>query len=164
MFTHMDMNFDLTNNLVRLQTAAKDYHGQPHYQYNYNTDYRTAVEVSNIGDEATGITTTETEMQLPEDAAADTELIQGITAQAVNIAGSIETPEPALLDKANLVDSDAPGQEAVDRVLTPEEQREVAFKVVAFFIMLIFASFGILYIYHRCSQSGVKSVREKKTL
>ena len=91
-------------------------------------------------------------------------MIQGITAQAVNIAGSIETPEPALLDKANLVDSDAPGQEAVDRVLTPEEQREVAFKVVAFFIMLIFASFGILYIYHRCSQSGVKSVREKKTL
>jgi len=120
MFTHMDMNFDLTNNLVRLQTAAKDYHGQPHYQYNYNTDYRTAIEVSNIGDEVTGITTTQTEMQVPVDA-ADTELIQGITAQAVNIAGQIETPEPALLGKENLADSAAPGQEAVDRVLTPEE-------------------------------------------
>ena len=49
-------------------------------------------------------------------------------------------------------------------MLTPEEQREVAFKVVAFFIMLILASFAILYIYHRCSQAGVKSIREKKTL
>lgn len=47
--------------------------------------------------------------------------------------------------------------------MTPEEQREVAFKVVAFFIMLIMASFAILYIYHRCHQASVKSQREKKT-
>lgn len=56
-----------------------------------------------------------------------------------------------------------PGQDVVNRVLTPEEQREVAFKVVAFFIMLIIGSFALLYIYHSCSQSGVKSLREKKT-
>ena len=37
------------------------------------------------------------------------------------------------------------------RVLTIEEQREVAFKVVFFFIGLIAASFGVLYIYHRMS-------------
>jgi len=57
-----------------------------------------------------------------------------------------------------------PGQEEVDRVLTPEEQREVAFKVVSFFIMLIVASFGILYVYHTCSQKGLKSHLQKKTL
>ena len=50
------------------------------------------------------------------------------------------------------------------RVLTIEEQREVAFKVVFFFIGLIAASFGVLYIYHRMSQANVKSVREKQTL
>jgi len=49
------------------------------------------------------------------------------------------------------------------RVLTIEEQREVAFKVVFFFIGLIAASFGVLYIYHRMSQANVKSVREKQT-
>jgi hypothetical protein len=56
-----------------------------------------------------------------------------------------------------------PGEELVDKMLTPEEQREVAFKVVSFFIMLIIASFGILYIYHRCNQDS-KQQRDKKTL
>ena len=50
------------------------------------------------------------------------------------------------------------------KVLTIEEQREVAFKVVFFFIGLIAASFAILYIYHRMTQANVKSVREKQTL
>ena len=47
------------------------------------------------------------------------------------------------------------------RVLTIEEQREVAFKVVFFFIGLIAASFGVLYVYHRMTQANVKSEREK---
>ena len=41
------------------------------------------------------------------------------------------------------------------KILTVEEQREVAFKVVFFFISLIIASFGVLYIYHRMSQKNV---------
>ena len=49
-------------------------------------------------------------------------------------------------------------------MLTPEEQREVAFKVIAFFIMLICASFALLYIYHRCSQGKASHERQKKTL
>lgn len=56
-----------------------------------------------------------------------------------------------------------PGEEQVGRILTPEEQREVAIKVVGFFIMLILGSFVLLYIYHRCSQSRARSAREKKT-
>ena len=40
------------------------------------------------------------------------------------------------------------GSEEAVRVLTIEEQREVAFKVVFFFIGLIAASFGVLYVYH----------------
>merc|ERR1712060_458673 len=58
------------------------------------------------------------------------------------------------------------GIEAEDdmKVLTIEEQREVAFKVVFFFIGLIAASFGVLYIYHRMTQANIKSVREKQTL
>ena len=56
------------------------------------------------------------------------------------------------------------GEDADARVLTIEEQREVAFKVVFFFIGLIAASFIVLYIYHRMTQANVKSVREKQTL
>ena len=58
----------------------------------------------------------------------------------------------------------AEGIDSDPRVLTIEEQREVAFKVVFFFIGLIAASFGVLYIYHRMTQANVKSVREKQTL
>ena len=50
------------------------------------------------------------------------------------------------------------------KVLSIEEQREVAFKVVFFFIGLIAASFGVLYVYHRMTQANIKSVREKQTL
>jgi hypothetical protein len=49
------------------------------------------------------------------------------------------------------------------KVLSIEEQREVAFKVVFFFIGLIAASFGVLYIYHRMTQANIKSIREKQT-
>ena len=51
-----------------------------------------------------------------------------------------------------------------DDVLSLEEQQEIAFKVLSFFIMLIFASIAIMYIYHRCSQSQACSIRSKKTL
>lgn len=48
----------------------------------------------------------------------------------------------------------AEGIDENSRVLTIEEQREVAFKVVFFFIGLIAASFGVLYIYHRMTQAN----------
>ena len=41
---------------------------------------------------------------------------------------------------------------------------EVAFKVVFFFIGLIAASFGVLYVYHKMTQANVKSEREKQSL
>jgi len=31
MFSHLNLNFDLTNDKVTVETAAKDYHGQAHY-------------------------------------------------------------------------------------------------------------------------------------
>ena len=55
-------------------------------------------------------------------------------------------------------------KEEGQRAMTLEEQQETAFKLVAFFLMLIPACFLLLYIYHRCSQSRVSSYREKKTL
>ena len=50
MFSHLNLSFDLTNDKVTVETAAKDYHGKAHYQYIYDTDYHTAVEVTNIDD------------------------------------------------------------------------------------------------------------------
>jgi len=50
MFTHLNLNFDLANAKVTVETAAKDVHGMPHYQYIYDTAFKTGVEVSHIDD------------------------------------------------------------------------------------------------------------------
>ena len=87
--------------------------------------------------------------------------------RAAYAAGNIPTTDnwQAYLPEGNYAGSSLAGEIDGDtRVLTIEEQREVAFKVVFFFIGLIAASFGVLYIYHRMTQANIKSVREKQTL
>ena len=51
MFTHLNLEFDLNNNKVTAETAAKDYHGVPIYQYIYDTREQSAVEITNIDDQ-----------------------------------------------------------------------------------------------------------------
>ena len=74
-----------------------------------------------------------------------------------------QVPTPA---EASVISSGAAAAaNEIDRVLTLEEQREVAFKVVFFFISLILASFLTLYVYHRASQSRKgKDSRDRTTL
>ena len=146
MFTHLNLEFDLQERRITTETAAKDYHGVPHYQYVFDTADKTAIEITNIDDE--GIR--EAVVVVP---AADNSV-------AVTADTSISSKDR---DDAAAVAVPAPDLETAEK-LSLEEQREVAFKVVAFFLMLIIASFAILYIYHRCSQSRVSSQREKKTL
>lgn len=38
MFSHLNLSFDLTDGRIAVETAAKDYHGVPVYQYIYDTD------------------------------------------------------------------------------------------------------------------------------
>ena len=51
MFTHLNLEFDLNNNKIVAETAAKDYHGVPIYQYIYNTEEKSAIEITNIDDQ-----------------------------------------------------------------------------------------------------------------
>ena len=52
MFSHMNLNFDLTTDKITLETAAKDYHGVPHYQYIYNAEDKSAVEITSFEPDA----------------------------------------------------------------------------------------------------------------
>jgi len=47
MFTHLNIEFDLNDDKITAETAAKDYHGVPHYQYVYNTSDKSAIEITN---------------------------------------------------------------------------------------------------------------------
>ena len=51
MFSHLNLEFDLTSDQITVETAAKDYHGVPIYQFVYDTDDKTAVEITNIENE-----------------------------------------------------------------------------------------------------------------
>ena len=51
MFTHLNIEFDLNGDKITAETAAKDYHGVPIYQYVYDTADKTAIEITNIDDE-----------------------------------------------------------------------------------------------------------------
>ena len=39
MFTHLNLEFDLNNEKITAQTAAKDCHGAPMYQFVFDTSY-----------------------------------------------------------------------------------------------------------------------------
>ena len=41
MFTHLNFEFDLNGGKIIAETAAKDYHGVPLYQYIYDTNQKT---------------------------------------------------------------------------------------------------------------------------
>ena len=112
MFSHLDLSFDMTSDQVTIETAAKDYHGQPHYQYIYDTDYKTAIEVTNFGEDEWP---KETDYAQPavapiKDAPA--------AAQVVPVPVAVASPVPQNA-ATNAVTN--PGQAEVDRVLTPEE-------------------------------------------
>lgn len=48
MFTHLNLEFDLNNSKITAETAAKDYHGVPIYQYIYDTKETSAIEITNL--------------------------------------------------------------------------------------------------------------------
>jgi len=47
MFEHLNFEFDLTGNKINVETAAKDYHGVPVYQYIYDSSDKQAIEIVN---------------------------------------------------------------------------------------------------------------------
>ena len=54
MFEHLNFEFDLSSGKVVGETAAKDYHGVPFYQYVYDPAAHTATEIINVEPEVSG--------------------------------------------------------------------------------------------------------------
>ena len=147
MFSHLNFEFDLTGKKITGETAAKDYHGVPIYQYIYDTAEKTAIEITN-----TDAGLTEEVIEVPPTG-------QVVDKEVPTAAAPVAPAQSPAAEPSQVGDVD------LEMVvpLTLEEQREVAFKVVGFFIMLICASFFILWLYHRMSEAN-KSKDEKKTL
>jgi type IV secretory pathway component VirB8 len=86
------------------------------------------------------------------DEAPQTSTVTNVAPQVVPVPTIVEVPlQGGSTQAVQKTESEEVTEIAADTVLTLEEQREVAFKVVAFFVMLILASFVLLFIYHRLS-------------
>lgn len=158
MFEHLNLEFDLQGNMVIAETAAKDYHGVPIYQYVYDSEAHSATEIVSL-EEA------EIPAAVPQQSATPSETplapIGSTDEKQATQTGEVE----AVMGGAAAAATVTENVDGEQRVLTLEEQREVAFKVVFFFMMLIAASFAILYIYHAARQSKQdKNSANRKTL
>ena len=74
--------------------------------------------------------------------------------EPVTVVEAVPEPvsvNPAQREKPEVYDS---------RVLTMEEQRDIAMRVFFFFISVILASFGLLYVYHLMKQRSQKVQKE----
>lgn len=49
MFSHLHLEFDLNNDKITAQTAARDHHGAPMYQFQFDTSFDYGVEVYDEG-------------------------------------------------------------------------------------------------------------------
>lgn len=78
------------------------------------------------------------------------EIIVEPTVESVEVAHVTEIREkPAVYDS---------------RVLTIDEQRDIALKVCFFFISIVMGSFGLLYVYHRMQQKTKGVPADKASL
>jgi hypothetical protein len=68
-----------------------------------------------------------------------------IPVEEVSVAQPVQNEKPEVYDS---------------RVLTMEEQRDIAMRVCFFFISVILGAFGLLYVYHRMKQSSEKVQKE----
>jgi hypothetical protein len=156
MFDHLNFHFDTHSGVVSVETLAKDTHGKPHYEYTYDTAAHTGTTYENSHYEVVEVSPVKTEATTATVAAVDT-AVKKIVAKDV-----VEKEQAPVKEETTTqaVYTDQYG----NRVLSIEEQREVAFKVCFFFISVIVASFAGLYIYHRMSQSKVNAEKDKQTL
>lgn len=139
MFEHLQIDFDSHNGIINLETAARDNHGNAKYSYNYNLN--SANEVSVVQPEPVVEPVIETvEDVVPADVVDDS---------------TVEDTEDVAPVISIVPDSEtSPNASVEENVLSIEEQREVALKVVSFFICLILATLFILGVYHKIEQKS----------
>lgn len=126
-----------------METEAKDEDGKPLYSFTINND---GTIVQTKGPKA--VTAAEPTIEVlpsPSDAPMGVPVINGR-----------ETPVEPLIKRAET--TGLPNEEEL------AAQRDIAFKVVFFFVGFIFVCFGLLYVYHRIHQAAAAPSQQKQTL
>lgn len=161
LFSHLRMDIDLHDGLVTTETAAKDIHGLPYYQYIFDLKTPAIVGVASIApvDEDKAINDFFAARRVADEQYwAAYYAAQSPTAQPaylnpaqpayLNPASPQKSPLDAQLDAifgVSLADSEIDSEGMT--ILTIEEQREVALKVVFGIFAILAAGLIIAYIH-----------------
>lgn len=142
---NLNVNFNAIDKTVTVSSVAQNAAGQPFLKYTVNTEDMT-IKNTEIADN-----------NQPEGEVAQYEHVTETTEN--NNEEQTSNPATTVVVDTN-IDSSLPNQ------LTPEElerQKEIAFKVVFFFIGFICFTFFLLYLYHRMVQNSLNADQEKQT-
>lgn len=138
-FEHISFDFNLKDGTVTASTEAADESGKPLYSVVYSQPVKSEQKAEQESTTASSETNAEI-------------MIEPIV-ESVEVTPPTATTE--IREKPAVYDS---------RVLTIEEQRDIALKVCFFFISVVFGSFGLLYVYHRMQQQTKGLPADKSTL
>lgn len=156
---HVAFDFNLKDGTVTASTDGLDEAGAPLTPIVYSQPVKAeneAIQEPAIEIEATAEPTVETTAEPTTEPTAET-TVEPTTQSATDITvePTPATTETPIREKPEVYDS---------RVLTIEEQRDIALKVCFFFISIVLASFGILYVYHRMKQQTRGVPADKQSL
>lgn len=138
-FEHISFDFNLKEGTVTATTDAADESGNPLYSVVYSQPVKAEPQAEPEATPATSKTTSE--------------IIVEPTVDSVEVTPATATTE--IREKPAVYDF---------RVLTIEEQRDIALKVCFFFISIVMGSFGLLYVYHRMQQQTKGVPADKASL
>jgi hypothetical protein len=144
---NINVNFDLKTGKIKLTSAATNTEGKSLYGYDLDTKTG-AIEVTT------------------RDAYSTTERVveKSVDPKTLIFDATIDVPKELLQNNGPFATSPVETKEQKAYAdMTPEEQREwdeiemqrdIAFKIMYFFIAFVFATFGLLYIYFKMHQKA----------
>ena len=153
MLEHINIEFDLHSGKIIAETAARDNHGNPKYEYILDSNTQNTVQIEQIEKKAEPISNT-------NDSAAKTdEIVVAPVAPVEEIVPDVNQPVDqtdaapvVVIPDADLTPEEPKVDSVEQRVLSIEEQREIALRVTIFFFCLIGGTFFVLYVYHKIEQ------------
>jgi formate-dependent phosphoribosylglycinamide formyltransferase (GAR transformylase) len=142
---NLNVNFNAIDKTVTVSSVAVNAAGQPFLKYTVNTE----------------------DMTIKDTEVANNNQPEGEMAQ-YNPASETQNNDQETTTVAPVIDATTEAEivSSLPNQLTPEElerQKEIAFKVVFFFIGFICFTFFLLYLYHRMVQQSLNAEEQKQS-
>jgi hypothetical protein len=146
------MQFDLTQNRIVLQSSKKNVNGDPLFEWTLDADTGEIIESTRQEDASSERIV---ERQVNPESLENAEVKKALAV--------IEANKPDLLKKDTTPKNDEEASSADDAASMSnlDMQRDMAFKIVYFFIVFIVATFGLLYAYFQMNKKELEEEEQR---